>query len=72
MHQPDCKRCNTDTRDGDELRERLEELNWQTQPCQVNHDGRKFQVVNYKRRKGRGKPPVSVRAKRRKNGKKTA
>ena len=31
IHHPDCKRCNTRETCGDEMRMRLEELNWRTQ-----------------------------------------
>jgi hypothetical protein len=32
IHSPDCARCNAYETQGDELRKRLEEMNWRTLP----------------------------------------
>ncbi len=36
IHSPDCERCNAHETRGDEMRKRLEELNWRTQPHSLN------------------------------------
>jgi hypothetical protein len=36
LHSPDCERCNTHETHGDEMRKRLEELSWRTQPRSLN------------------------------------
>ena len=37
IHHPDCERCNARETCGDEVRRRLEELNWRTQPDSLNN-----------------------------------
>jgi hypothetical protein len=37
MHSPDCEHCNAQQAYGVEMRKRLEELNWRTQPHSVNN-----------------------------------
>jgi hypothetical protein len=37
IHPPDCERCNARETCGDEMRRRLEELNWRTQPGSLNN-----------------------------------
>jgi hypothetical protein len=32
LHSPDCELCNEGETSGEEMRRRLEELNWRTQP----------------------------------------
>jgi hypothetical protein len=36
LHSPDCERCNAHETHGDEMRKRLEELSWRTQPRSLN------------------------------------
>lgn len=38
IHRPYCERCNAREICGDELRKRLEELNWTTQPRSLNNE----------------------------------
>ena len=35
IHNPDCEHCDAHETRGDELRKRLEELCWRTQPCSL-------------------------------------
>ena len=44
IHRPDCERCNARERRGDEMRKRLEELSWRTQPRSLD-SGDHGQVV---------------------------
>ncbi len=37
IHRPDCEHCGAREMCGDELRKRLEQLNWRTQPRPLNH-----------------------------------
>ena len=39
IHHPDCEHCHARETCGDEMRKRLEELNWRTQPYSLNHVG---------------------------------
>jgi hypothetical protein len=36
IHRPDCQPCNAREKYGEEMRKRLEELNWRTQPYSPN------------------------------------
>jgi hypothetical protein len=38
IHRPYCERCNVREIYGDEMRKRLEELNWRTQPRSLNNE----------------------------------
>jgi alpha-D-ribose 1-methylphosphonate 5-phosphate C-P lyase len=38
IHRPYCERCNAREIYGDEMRKRLEELNWRTQPRSLNNE----------------------------------
>jgi hypothetical protein len=37
LHSPDCELCNAREKYGEEMRRRLEELNWRTQPSSPNN-----------------------------------
>ena len=37
IHRPDCEHCKAREKCGVEMRERLEELNWRTQPNLLNN-----------------------------------
>ena len=37
IHSPDCERCNAREVRGDEMRKRLEELNWRTEAHSLNN-----------------------------------
>jgi hypothetical protein len=37
IHHPDCEHCNARETCGYEMRKRLEELNWRTEPHSLNH-----------------------------------
>ena len=37
IHRPDCEHCNARETSGDEMRKRLEELNWRTRPHSRNN-----------------------------------
>jgi len=39
IHSPDCEHCNAHETRGDEMRQRLEELNWRTRPHSLNKAG---------------------------------
>jgi len=39
IDHPDCERCNARETSGDEMRRRLEELNWRTQPDSLSNGG---------------------------------
>ena len=41
IHRPDCEHCSVRETCGDEMRKRLEDLNWRTQPRSLKngHDG---------------------------------
>jgi hypothetical protein len=61
VHQPDCQHCNAREKYGVEMRRRLEELNWRTQPHSHNNgdygevDSKPGEVI---------RTPVSLRAKK--------
>lgn len=44
IHRPDCEHCNARETCGDQMRRRLEELNWRTQPHSLN-DGDHEELV---------------------------
>ncbi len=39
IHNPACEHCNDRATCGEEMRQRLEELNWRTQPRSLNNGG---------------------------------
>jgi hypothetical protein len=38
IHRPDCELCKAREKCGFQMRERLEELNWRTQPSSLNNE----------------------------------
>jgi len=49
IHHPDCELCNSREKYGEEMRRRLEELNWRTQPRSVNNgvfDSKPAEVIS--------------------------
>jgi hypothetical protein len=40
IHSPDCEHCNARETCGDEMRKRLEELSWRTQPRSIENGDR--------------------------------
>jgi len=50
IHRPDCEHCHVRETCGYEMRKRLEELNWRTQPCLLNNvdHGEVVRVVDSK------------------------
>ena len=68
LHSPECERCNAHETHGDEMRKRLEELSWRTQPrslTNVDH-GEAVEAFDSKSAEVAARPPVSVRAQQRK------
>ena len=60
IHHPDCELCNSREKYGEEMRRRLEELNWRTQPRSVNNgvfDSKPAEVIS---------TPVSLKARKKK------
>ena len=54
MQHPDCEHCNPREKYGEEMRRRLEELNWRTQPHSPNNgvfDSTPGEVIS---------PPISL------------
>jgi hypothetical protein len=55
IQHPDCEHCNAREKYGEEMRRRLEELNWRTQPGSLNEgvfDSKPAEVV--------ASPPISL------------
>jgi len=60
IHHPDCELCNAREKYGEEMRRRLEELNWRTQPGSLNNgvfDSEPGEVIG---------TPVSLKAQQKK------
>ncbi len=54
IHHSDCELCNEREKYGEEMRKRLEELNWRTQPRSLNDgvfDSKPAEVIS---------PPISL------------
>jgi hypothetical protein len=68
LHSPDCERCNAQEARGDEMRRRLEELNWQTQPRSFNNGGHGEIVRVFDSKPGEvvASPPISLKAQQQK------
>ncbi len=71
IHRPDCEHCHAPETRGDEMRRRLEELNWRTQPGSLNHGdhGEGVEVFDSKAREFAASPPISLKAKQQKKKK---
>jgi hypothetical protein len=62
IHHPDCEHCKAREKYGIEMRKRLEELNWRTQPHPLN-DGNHGEVVRgFDSKPGEvvASPPISL------------
>jgi hypothetical protein len=68
IHSPDCERCNAREMCGYEMRKRLEELSWRTQPRSLNNGdhGEVVEVFDSKTGKVVASPPISVKAQKKK------
>jgi hypothetical protein len=68
IHRADCELCNAPATCGDEMRKRLEELSWQTQPRSLNHGdhGEVVEVTDSKGGEVVASPPVSLTAQKQK------
>lgn len=66
IHRPDCQRCARE-KAGGEMRKRLEDLNWRTQPQSPNHKDREdgMEIVDSKSSDAIS-PPVSGKEEERK------
>ena len=68
LHSPDCELCNARKKYGEELRKRLEELSWRTQPRSLNN-GDHDEVVGVLDSNPAGvlaSPPISLAQQRKK------
>jgi hypothetical protein len=68
IHRVDCERCNAPETCGDEMRKRLEELNWRTRPDSLNNrdHGDVVEVPDSKPGEVVASPPISLTAQQRK------
>ena len=66
IQHPDCELCNPPEKYGEEMRRRLEELNWRTQPRSYGDHGEVVKVFDSKPAEVVASPPISVNAQRRK------
>ncbi len=67
IHSPDCEVCNAQETCGEEMRKRLEELNWRTQHS-LNSRDHEEAVGIFDSPPGKGiSTPVSLKAQRRKD-----
>lgn len=71
IHRPDCEHCDAHETRGDEMRKRLEELNWRTQPGSLNHEdhGGAAEVLDSEPGEFAASPPTSLNAKQQKKKK---
>jgi hypothetical protein len=65
IHRPDCEHCLARETRGDEMRKRLEELNWRTQPGPLKHGdhGAAAEVPDSAPGGFAASPPISLQAK---------
>jgi len=66
IQHPDCELCNARETGGEEMRKRLEELNWQTQPHSLNNGDHGERVKLFDSKPGEVIPPISVPAQQKK------
>lgn len=73
LHSPDCECLNARETSGEEMRRRLEELNWRTQPHSLNthslnneNHGQLVEVFDSKPGKVVASPPISLKPEQRK------
>ncbi len=64
IHSPDCAHCNARETSGDEMRKRLEELSWRTQPRSLNNGdhGEVVGVFDSKPGEAVASSPISLKA----------
>jgi hypothetical protein len=62
IHHPDCEHCKAREEHGVEMRKRLEELNWRTQPRSLNNGdrGEVVEVFDSKPAEVVASPPISL------------
>jgi hypothetical protein len=67
IHRPDCEHCAREVY-GEEMRKRLEELNWRTQPHSANNGdhGEVGEVFDYKPGECVATPPISLKVQKKK------
>jgi hypothetical protein len=70
IHHPDCEHCNVRETCGHEMRKRLEELNWRTQPYSPNNGdhGEVVEVFDSKPSEVVARMPISLAHQRKKAG----
>jgi hypothetical protein len=68
LHSPDCERCNAHETHGDEMRKRLEELSWRTQPRSLTNEnhGEVMEVSDSKPGEVVANTPISLKPEQRK------
>jgi len=67
IQHPDCDHCNARETCGEEMRKRLEELNWRTQPHSHNNGDYGEAVGGFDSKPGEGiSTPVSLKAQQKK------
>jgi hypothetical protein len=68
IHHPDCEHCKAREEYGIEMRKRLEELNWRTQPRSLNNGDHGEVVGGFDSKPGEvvASPPISLKAQQRK------
>jgi hypothetical protein len=68
LHSPDCECRNDCESSGEEMRKRLEELNWRTQPRSLNSGvhGEVLEVFDSKPGEVVASPPISLKPEQRK------
>ncbi len=66
MHHPDCEHCNAGQTCGEQMRNRLEELGWQTQPHSLDNGEHGVEVLDSNPSEGETNLPIPVRAKQKK------
>ena len=60
IHRSDCERCIAREKYGVEMRRRLEELNWRTQPRSLNNGDHGVEILDSKPGEVATNPPISL------------
>jgi hypothetical protein len=60
IQHPDCELCNAREKYGEEMRKRLEELNWRTQPRSHGDHGEVVKVFDSNPAEVVASPPISL------------
>jgi len=68
IHSPDCECRNARETSGEDMRKRLEELNWRTQPRSLNNRDQGEVLGGFDSKPGEvvASPPISLKARKRK------